>query len=137
MKIAVFAAAALLSGCYFPGFYATPEGPSVTRPAMPDTTRPFDYAAAQKAVAERMNARMTLLTGLNIHFAVDMFGYPDGSREVVGDKVYTWQYAQSFPMPDGAVLGVACSIQIGTDLADTIKKTHWEGNGCGHYANMK
>lgn len=132
MKIAVFAAIGLLSGCAIDGVYATPHGLSAT----PDPP-PFDYAAAQQKIAERMNARMNLLVGLNIHMAVEMFGYPDTSREVVGDRVYSWQYAQRFPSPGGEPLTLACNIQIGTDQSDTIKSARWEGNGCAHYAQTQ
>ena len=146
MKIAVFAAAALLSGCYFPGFYATPYGPSTTRP--------------EPTPLERLQGELPLLNGLNISVAVDRLGYPTGQREILGDTIYVWETRQQVELPaltsstttgavgntpyygiDTAITPVSgefvCTIQLAVTPEGLIKRWQYNGNngGCATYAN--
>jgi hypothetical protein len=44
---------------------------------------------------QQLNHGLRGLIGLNIHYAVDILGSPDGQRETMGDTVYTWSTSRS------------------------------------------
>lgn len=146
MKIAVFAVAALLSGCSIEGVYSTPNGLSNVRP--------------EPAPLERLPGELSALIGQNLSVAVNRLGYPTGQREMLGDTIYVWETHQQVQVPavsSSAVTGnvgstpyyglnttiasapgeFACTIQLAINSDKTIKSWQLEGNngGCASYAN--
>lgn len=108
----------------------------------------------------RLNDGLQKLMGQNIRDAVDLLGYPDGQREMMGDKIYIWSSSHDAALPlmttsntrgmvgNTPVYGTTtntnwvpinfnCTVQLGTDAHGTIKNFQWSGNqdGCRAYAN--
>lgn len=107
----------------------------------------------------QLNKGLSSLLGQNIQAAIDHMEYPDGEREVLGDKVYVWStnhqaflpvvntstttgsiggtpmYATTNSMGMEAVAAV-CTVQIATTPDGRIKRFQWYGNqiGCRRYA---
>lgn len=111
-------------------------------------------------VGTRMNEHLKPLLGQNISAAVGRLGYPDGTRDMLGDTIYVWstEHTGMMVLPTasttyGAIGGMPysstttglglmpahffCRVQLGTDAAGTIKNYQWNGNpgGCARYAN--
>jgi len=97
--------------------------------------------------------------GQDIHAAVDVLGYPDGKREMLGDTIYYWSTSHSAPllMPTtstttataGTTTVIAsthstqpvtglyhCTIQMAVDTDNRIKSYQVSGNngGCASYS---
>ncbi len=108
---------------------------------------------------QQLNQGLQNLVGSNIRTAISAMGYPDGEREVMGDKIYTWSTNRNAVMPlittsttTGMVgstpvygttsathfvpVAFACTVQIAVTPDGTIKSFQWEGNegGCQRYA---
>jgi hypothetical protein len=101
------------------------------------------------------------LLGQPIQSAVDRLGYPDGEREIMGDKIYVWSTNHNAVMlvpttttTTGAVgstpytgtttsmhmmpVAYQCVVQLAVNPDGTIKRYQWQGNqgGCAQYARM-
>jgi hypothetical protein len=126
MKIAVFAVAALLSGCEL----------QPTQPTVPTAAPTEDFASS---VWRRLNAGVNRFAGLPVQSAVTVLGYPTGERVVMGDRVYYWESVSEVPgIGEGPNFRIWCRIEIGTAPDGTIKNTHYDGNagGCAKYATV-
>ena len=61
----------------------------------------FVFVATSCATFDNIEAGLNSLVGRDITDAINVLGYPDGEREVVGKKVYTWHTSQfgSYSLP--------------------------------------
>lgn len=101
-----------------------------------------------------IEAGLVDLKGQPITAAIEKIGYPDGSSEIAGRKVYVWSTdrnvtnMRSYPSysPSGTMTPVYmtsnsnywCKISVITDDTDVIVDHDFEGNigGCERYAKM-
>lgn len=116
---------------------------------------------AVQPAGQRVADRLEGLEGLNIHYAVNILGYPASERTVLGDTVYTWYTSstEAIPVPDsdtayGQVSGepfsatitttgyvpvqFQCKIELATGSDHLIKHVAVEGNegGCARYERL-
>ena len=110
-------------------------------------------------VTAQLNNGLQKLLGHPIQEVIDHMGYPDGEREIMGDKIYVWSTNHQAFMPmmntattTGSVGGTPyygttnsmamvpvaaqCTVQIATDSGGLIKRYQFFGNqiGCARYA---
>jgi hypothetical protein len=112
-------------------------------------------------VGQRLEKGLNSLLGQPATVAVARLGYPDGEREIMGDKIYIWSTSHQAALPvtntsttTGSVGGVPvygqttgtawvpvtarCTIQLAVDASGQIKHYQYQGNpmGCSGYARM-
>lgn len=111
--------------------------------------------------AQQVGERLEGLEGLDIHYAVNVLGYPASERTVLGDTVFTWYTSstETVPVPSsdtafGQVSGqlfsatitttgyvpvhYQCKIELATGADHLIKHVAVEGNegGCARYERL-
>jgi hypothetical protein len=116
--------------------------------------------ALSGCVGQRLENGLRSLIGQPISVAANRLGYPDGEREILGDKIYFWSTSHSAMLPmanttttTGMVGGTPvygqttgmtmvpvhaqCTIQLAVDSAGLIKSWQYRGNpmGCRSYAS--
>jgi hypothetical protein len=78
-------------------------------------------------IMHKLEKQLTPLIGQDIHVAIKRMGYPNATREVVGDTVYTWTTDWRAPDP--------CKIELVAAPSGIIKTYSAEGTdpGCARY----
>ena len=78
-------------------------------------------------VMNKLEARIDALVGKDIHVAIARLGYPNETRTVVGDTVYTWVTDIRAPYP--------CRLALIAGPSGIIKTRSLEGTelGCKRY----
>jgi len=106
--------------------------------------------ALSGCLSQQMDAGLKSVVGQKISKAEDRLGYPDGQSRTENGTIYVWSSTHNVTTTGmvGSVpvhgMGNAtsyagandtCTVQIDTDLNDTIRSYQWSGNGylCSHY----
>jgi hypothetical protein len=78
-------------------------------------------------VMNKLNARLAPFVGQDVHVAIGKLGYPNDTRVVVGDTVYTWITDIRAPYP--------CKIELVAGPGGIVKTYALEGTepGCARY----
>ena len=105
---------------------------------------------------QQLNRELQGMVGQDIHVAIAQFGYPDGTREVMGDTLYVWSSSHEALLPFTTAstttgtygystttntqmmpVNANCTIQLAVNADGTIKGGQWEGNqmGCRRYVH--
>lgn len=93
----------------------------------------FSLLTACDMVPRNMNAGLHMLVGHDIHDAEHILGYPESSRVILDQTIYTWarHRLSNLDTPSD------CKIEIATNVGGTITSFQWQGDhaGCDDFAD--